>query len=91
MDWLRTSATKDARTCHRVVIFELVSLFDHVTRGRTSFVFVLLRFGSTVESFAVWRPRMEVSDLQHDGNHGERCKAIRICTTESGRGGQEAG
>ena len=46
MDWLRTSATKDARTCHPVVIFELVSFFEHVTCGKTSFVFVLLRFGS---------------------------------------------
>ena len=81
MDWLRTSATKDARTCHRVVIFELVSFFEHVTRGRTSFVFVLLRFGSTVESFAVWCP---------DGNHSERCKAIRICAAEGGKGDQEA-
>ena len=43
----------------------------------------------TVESFAVWRPRIEVSDLQHDGNHGDKCKAIRICATESGKGDQE--
>ena len=39
----------------------------------------------TVESFAVWRPRIEVSDLQHDGNHDDSCKAIRICATESGK------
>lgn len=44
----------------------------------------------TVESFAVWRPRIEVSDLQHDGNHEDKCKAIRICATESGKGDQEA-
>ena len=35
----------------------------------------------TDESFGVWR---------HDGNHDGRCKAIRICATESGKGDQEA-
>ena len=45
----------------------------------------------TVESFAVWRLGMAVSDLQHDGNHEIKCEDIRICAAASGKGDQEAG
>ena len=43
-----------------------------------------------VETFLHWRTSIEVSDLQHDGNHEDRCNEIWICATETGRGDQEA-
>ena len=98
MYWLRTGATNDARTYPRVVMFGLVLFwicfwFSHSSMLRVEGQVLYLYccdLAPTVESLAVSRPTNEMSDLQHDGNHGDRCKAIRRCATESGKGEQEA-
>ena len=51
-------------------------------------IVAIWRRTSTIYVFAL--APFEVSDLQHDGTHKDRCKAIWICATESGRGDQEA-
>ena len=100
--WYGLAAHKcDERCAHRppsgyvwaCFVLDLLLVFaqQHVTRGRQVLYLYCCDLAPTVESFAVWRPRIEVSDLQHDGNHEIKCKAIRICATESGKGNQEAG